>query len=88
MRSLSSAEYNEAENIKTKVFLSLDPLSPLNEDIVLGKLNTIDSIDNNKHLLDYNKLQKNLNHQINRQLTADELKYTKAYYYQLVYSQV
>ena len=88
MRSLSSAEYNEAENIKTKIFLSLDPLSPLNEDIVLGKLNTIDSIDNNQHLFKYNQLQKSLSQQINRQLTADELKYTKAYYYQLVYSQV
>jgi hypothetical protein len=88
MRSLSSAEYNEAESIKTKIFLSLDPLSPLNEEMVLGKLNTIDSIDNNKHLLHYDKLQKNLSNEINRQLTAEELKYTKAYYYQLVYSQV
>ena len=87
MRSLSSIEYTEAENIKTKIFLSLDPLSHINEDIVFNKLNTIGSIDNGL-IQNYYSLQKKLSSEINRQLTAEELKYTKAYYYQLVYSQV
>jgi len=87
MRSLSNVEYNEAENIKTKIFLSLDPLSPLNEDIVLAKLNTVNSIDNNLLLNNYQQLQKHLSNEINRQLTAEELKYSKAYFYQMVYSQ-
>lgn len=87
MRSLANAEYDEVENIKTKIFLSLDPLSQLNEDIVLAKLNTVNSIENNTLLLHYKKLHKELSNQINRQLTADELKYAKAYFYQMVYSQ-
>ena len=86
MRSLSSIEYNEAENIKTKIFLSLDPLSRITEDVVLSKLNTVDSIDNNLMLTNYSKLYKTLSHELNRQLTTDELKYTRAYFYQLVYS--
>lgn len=87
MRSLSNVEYVEAENIKTKIFLSLDPLSQLNEDVVLDKLNTVNSIDNNLLLNNYGQLQKQLRNEMNRQLTAEELKYTKAYFYQMVYSQ-
>jgi hypothetical protein len=88
MRSLSQVEYNEAENIKTKIFLSLDPLSYVTEEIVFGKLNTVESIDNNSLIQNYKTLQKKLSIEINRQLTAEELKYTKAYFYQLVYSQL
>jgi hypothetical protein len=88
MRSLSQVEYNAAESIKTKIFLSLDPLSPVTEEIVFGKLNTAESIDNNSLIQNYKNLQKKLSIEINRQLTAEELKYTKAYFYQLVYSQI
>jgi hypothetical protein len=88
MRSLANAEYIEAENIKTKIFLSLDPLIQPTKDVVLDKLNTINSIENNNIINNYYVLQKTLSNEINRQLTAEELKYTKAYYYQLVYSQL
>jgi len=88
MRSLASAEYTEAENTKTKIFLSLDPFSQLTEEMVLNKLNTINSIENNNHFTNYTKLYKNINSKLDRQLTSEELKYTKAYYYQLVYTDV
>lgn len=86
MRSLSKEEYAEAEVAKTKIFFSLDPLCSINEDVVLAKLNTIDSIDNNNRTLKYNQLVKAISADINRAPTADELKYTKAYFYQTVYS--
>ena len=85
MRSLSNVEYNEAENTKTKILLSLDPFSKATEDIVLSKLNTVNSIENTNLINKYFTLQKTLSGEINRPLTADELKYTKAYFYQLVY---
>ena len=85
MRSLSKTEYEEAEATKTKIFLSLDPLSSITEEVVLAKLNTINSIDNNIKTVQYNKLIKNISNDINRSPTADELKYTKAYFYQTVY---
>jgi hypothetical protein len=86
MRSLSSVEYNEAEATKTKIFLSIDPLSNITEELVLAKLNTINSIDINKKINEYTKLVKQISNDINKILTADELKYAKAYFYQLVYS--
>jgi hypothetical protein len=87
MRSLSQVEYNEAENIKTKIFLSLDPLSHVNEEIVLNKLNTVNSIDNNSIINTYQFFHKNLCSLMNRQLTIEECKYAKAYVYHLVYKE-
>ena len=86
MRSLSSLEYKEAEATKTKIFLALDPLSSVNEEVVLSKLNTINSIEISKKINSYNTFSKEISSYINRELTAEELKYTKAYFYQTVYS--
>jgi hypothetical protein len=86
MRSLSSSEYQEAENTKTKILLSLEPFSNVDDKLVLSKLNTIDSIDNKNKYQTFLSFQKNITSNINKQLTADELKYTKAYFYeQMVY---
>jgi hypothetical protein len=85
MRSLSKTEYEEAEATKTKIFLSLDPFATLTEEVVLAKLNTINSIDNNIKINQYNKLTRAISNEINRSLTAEELKHTKAYFYQTVY---
>jgi hypothetical protein len=87
MRSLSNSEYDESEAAKTKIFLSLDPLAAITEELVLAKLNTINSIDINLQTQNYNTLLKNITNELNRQLTSDELKYTKAYFYQLVYTE-
>jgi hypothetical protein len=86
MRSLSHEEYDEAETTKTKIFLSLDPLCDVTEEMVLAKLNTINSIEiNNKYII-YKNFAKNIAAEINRPLTAEENKFTKSYTYQLVYS--
>jgi hypothetical protein len=85
MRSLSNSEYIEAENTKTKILLSLDPFSKITEETVLAKLNTINSIDSNMLLNKYFTLEKLLANEINRSLTSDETKYSKAYFYQMVY---
>lgn len=87
MRSLSKTEYDETEVTKTKIFLSLDPLLTITEEVVLAKLNTINSIDINKKTAQYNKFIKAISNDINRAPTADETKYTKAYFYQTVYSE-
>ena len=86
MRSLSNVEYNEAEATKTKIFLSLEPFGTINEEVVLAKLNTLNSIDINIKINEYQKLVKAISAEIGRTPTADELKYTKAYFYQMVYS--
>lgn len=81
MRSLSSIEYLEAENTKTKIFLSLEPFTTVNEEVVLGKLNTIDSIENKQMYNQFSSFNKDIEKELNRQLTADEIKFTKAYFY-------
>lgn len=86
MRSLTNTEYTEAEETKTKIFLSLDPMCEITEEKVLSKLNTIDSIENNSLISQYNNLNKKLTSNINRPLTAEEVRYTKAYCYQMVYN--
>jgi len=86
MRSLSHTEYNEAEATKAKILFSLEPFADVTEDLVLSKLNTINSIDINEKYHQYKEFNKALNNEINRPLTTDETKYTKSYLYQLVYS--
>lgn len=86
MRSLSNSEYDEAEATKTKILLSLNPLETITEEVVLAKLNTINSIDINTKITQYNQLIKNIAHEIDRNPSIDELKYTKAYFYETVYN--
>jgi len=86
MRSLSNTEYSEAEVIKAKIFFSIEPFAEVTEELVLPKLNTINSIDINNQYNKYKEFNKALNNEINRNLTAEEMKYTKSYLYQLVYS--
>jgi len=85
MRSLSSSEYNEAEITKTKIFLSIDPFSEITEDLVLSKLNTINSIESNMMFQQYQNFTKSVMAEINRSPSSDELKFIKAYLYQAVY---
>lgn len=85
MRSLSSSEYDEAEDIKTKILLSLEPFEEVTEELVLSKLNTLNSIDINNNFINYKNFIKQINNEINRSLTSEEIKYTKAYLYKTVY---
>ena len=81
MRSLSSEEYNEAEETKTKIFLSLEPMKDIQEEIVLSKLNTINSIELKQIHKSYSDFSKLLVSEINRPMTAEEAKYCKAFFY-------
>jgi len=81
MRSLSSEEYAEAESTKTKIFLSLEPEKTLTEEIVLSKLNTIDSIENKNRFKMCSEFINNINTEIKRQMTAEEIRYSKAFFY-------
>jgi hypothetical protein len=85
MRSLSSLEYNEAEATKSRIFFSIEPFANVTESLVLGKLNTMNSIDISNKYQQYKAFSKLLLNEINRPLTTEEIKYTKSYLYQLVY---
>jgi hypothetical protein len=84
IRSLSSEEYREAEETKTKIFLSLEPNVPITQETVLSKLNTMDSIDNKRKQSACLKFIKSMHKELSRNMTAEELKYTKAYFCSMV----
>lgn len=86
MRSLSSLEYLEAENTKTKILFSLEPLSNITENIILSKLNDINNIVIANIYHQYSSWSKEVSANLDKQLTAEEQKYNKAYFYSLVYN--
>jgi len=86
MRSLSNTQYDEAEATKSKIFFSIEPFAEVTEEIVLSKLNTINSIEINHKYNQYINFAQSLLAEIGRPLTAEENKYTKSYLYNLVYS--
>lgn len=85
MRSLSSSQYEEAEATKTKLLLSASPFSSLNDNNILESLNTIKSstIDElyNYYIIFLNSMKSSLA----RELTVQELKSLKSYFYSMVY---
>lgn len=85
MRSLSSAEYTESEITKSKIFFSMKPFDEINEDILLEKITNIDK-ENNKLYQGYISWSKNIASEQNKQLTADENKQNKAYFFTMVYT--
>lgn len=80
MRSLSSEEYIEAEDTKTKILFSLEPFETISEQTVLSKLNTINSIEIKQKHSAYTNFVKSMNSEISRNMTAEELKYSKSYF--------
>lgn len=82
MRSLSSVEYTEIEEVKTKVLLSLEPHSEIGVDLVMQKFNTIDSIETKHRFAAYAKHIELLTEQLNRSPNTEETKVAKAYFYE------
>lgn len=86
MRSLSSSEYSEAEVIKTKILLSMNPLTEITEENILSKFNTIDSIDTSNIYSKYLTWSKELTTILDKPPTAEEHKQNKAYFLSMVYT--
>lgn len=85
MRSLTNAEYEEAEQTKTKLFFSLTPFSEINTDNIQKSLANLNSDNILKLYACYKKFVGELRSG-DKPLTMDEIRYTKAYIYSSVYS--
>jgi hypothetical protein len=84
IRSLSQKEYEEAENLKTKLLFAFTPSESVTEDSIATKIATVDKdLDLYKK---YCSFAKNIQSSIDRVLTTDEYKQAKAYFYASVYS--
>ena len=85
MRSLSSNEYTEAETARTKLFLSAQPNQTIDSDYVTGSLSSLDNKELQKTYSSYLSFIKHIKSDFNRELTVNELKDAKSYFYSLVY---
>ena len=85
MRSLSNIQYNETEEVKAKVFLSLEPFSDIDDNYIMGLFNNI----NNSQIIEtyskYKNFVENMFASIKRELTSEETQFIKAYFYEMVY---
>jgi hypothetical protein len=85
MRSLSDQEYVEAEIFKSKLLFSISPQDKHNDETIIKNIESINSI--NPIYSQYNKFITNLEKSIGKELSIEENKQAKAYFYSLVYSQ-
>lgn len=85
MRSLSNIQYDETEEVKAKVFLSLEPFSNVDNNYVMDLFSKINNPKIRATYNDYKTFTKNVFSSINRELTSEETQFIKAYFYEMVY---
>ena len=86
LRSLSSSEFDEAEETRAKVLFNLTPFSKIDEDIILNAFANIDKTENKEKILAYKNWLKNIEQTLDQKLTVEEQKQAKASFYSMVYS--
>jgi hypothetical protein len=83
MRSLSQSEYETVDNVKTSIFFNINPKDKINAELIQSKL----KVTSNQNTIDkYNQFSKEIKTQINKELTIDDYKQLKAYFYSMVYA--
>jgi hypothetical protein len=85
IRSLSSTEYEEMESVKTKALLSAKPEKPIDEEYISNILTSINNIELNIVYNNYTKFLNEIKAAFARELTVNELKEVKSYFYSMVY---
>lgn len=88
LRSLSSEEYEELDNIKTKVLFSINPYTKITSEMVKECLSKINTSNINASMSLYKQWQYDLKAQINSDMSIDDQKQAKAIFYSLVYRQI
>lgn len=77
LRSLSSEESKELENVKTQILFNTQPFCTINSEYVLDKMNNL----NNSYACTYSVWLKQLEADLNRDLSVDDQKQAKASFY-------
>ena len=85
MRSLSNDQYSEAEETKTKMLLSAKPYDNIDDKYISDSLKSINNIEINKLYNYYIQFLNSMKTTLARDLTAQELKSIKSYFYSMVY---
>jgi len=85
LRSLSSAETEELETIKTKILFSIDPFCKINKDMIISTMSSLDSNNQKEILSNYLTWIKNISNDLNNELSVEDQKQAKAAFYSMVY---
>jgi hypothetical protein len=85
MRSLSTSQYEETEHTKTKLLLSAQPYKTISKEYVLESLNLLNSNQINNIYNYYIEFVNSMKSTLARDLTVQELKSIKSYFYSMVY---
>jgi hypothetical protein len=83
LRSLSSTEVKELENLKAEILFGLKPFCTINSEYISEKISEI----NHQYLQGYSVWIKGVVSELGRELTADEQKQAKATYYAFINQQ-
>ena len=83
MRSLSQSEYEITDSLKTSILFSIKPSDNISEEIIKNKVN---ASHDNSYLNKYQDFVKTIKGQIDKDLTTDDLKQLKSYFYSMVYA--
>ena len=85
MRSLSNSEYSEAEETRSKILFSASPFDKIDDNFIQKILATITTNSINQIFDQYSYFLKNIKQSFARELTVNELKQVKSYFYSMVY---
>lgn len=85
MRSLSSSQYEEAEQTKTKLLLSAQPYKTISKEYLLDSLNLLNNAKINSIYNYYSNFVNTMKSTLARDLTVQELKSIRSYFYSMVY---
>lgn len=82
MRSLSQAEYDETDRVKTSILFAIKPSDILTEDLIKSKIIASQNLNIVSH---YENFIKQIKSNIDKDLTTEDYKQLKAYFYSMVY---
>jgi hypothetical protein len=85
MRSLSSSQYEEAEQTKTKLLLSAQPYKTISKEYILDSLELLNNTKINSIYNYYTNFINTMKSTLARDLTVQELKSIRSYFYSMVY---
>lgn len=86
MRSLSSSQSLETEEIKTKIFLATQPNQKIDQNLVNNLMGSINEKNINYLYQYYLDFLNSMISSYSRELTVNELKQLKSYFYSVVYN--
>jgi hypothetical protein len=81
LRSLSNTQINELDMLKTKILFHIEPYHKIESTEIIEAFGSIDSVEISNIIINYSVWLNKVKSSINRELSVDELKYTKATYY-------